>query len=109
MKEDPVVDKENEEREIKENISATDLDPNVLVGLATKLALPLDQVKSRHKDFLKKFPHGRLSKEEFIASRLKGRPSVPEEKAEALFKVFQGNGTMDFIQFEMAVNATTLR
>ena len=109
VKEDPGVVKEEEEREMKENISATDLDPNVLVGLASKLALPLEQVKSRHKDFLEKFPQGRLTKEEFIASRLKGRPSVPEEKAEALFKVFQENGTMDFIQFEMAVNATTLR
>lgn len=110
VKEDPVVDKENErERAIKENISATDIDPNLLVGLATKLALPLEQVKSRHKEFLEKFPQGRLTKQEFIASRLKSRPSVPEEKAQALFKVFQGNGTMDFIQFEMAVNATTLR
>ena len=109
VKEDPVVVKENEE-EIKENISATDVDPNMLVSLASKLALPLDQVKRRQKDFLEKFPKGRLTKQEFIASRLKGRPSIPEEKAEALFKVFQGNGgTMDFIQFEMAVNATTLR
>ena len=109
VKEDPVVEKENgEERGIKEK---TDLDPNLLVSLATKLALPLDQVKSRQKHFLEMFPKGRLTKEEFIANRLKGKPSIPEEKAEALFKVFQGssNGTMDFVQFEMAVNATTLR
>ena len=111
VKEVPIVDKENEEeRESKAtNTSATELDPNVLLNLVTKLALAPDQVKSRHKHFLEMFPNGKLTKEEFIAS-LKGR-SIPEEKAEALFKVFQGssNGMMDFTQFEMAVNATTLR
>ena len=111
VKEVPIVDKENEEeRESKAtNTFATELDPNVLLNLATKLALAPDQVKSRHKHFLEMFPNGKLTKEEFIAS-LKGR-SIPEEKAEALFKVFQGssNGMMDFTQFEMAVNATTLR
>ena len=112
VKEVPVDEKKNaEESESKAtNISATELDPGVLLNLATKLALPPDQVKSRHKHFLEMFPNGKLTKEEFIAS-LKGR-SIPEEKAEALFKVFQGgssNGMMDFTQFEMAVNATTLR
>ena len=113
VKEVPIVDKENEEeRERKAtNTSATELDPNVLLNLATKLALAPDQVKSRHKHFLEMFPNGRLTKEEFIASIVRGRSSIPAEKAEALFKVFQGssNGMMDFTQFEMAINATTLR
>ena len=110
VRDTPVVQQQNG-GERKENISGTDLDPNVLGNLATKLALPPDQVKRRHQRFLEMFPNGKLTKEQFIASRaLKGK-SIPGEKAEALFKVFQGssNGTMDFVQFEMAINATTLR
>ena len=106
---DPVFEENNEEElERKVSVSAPELDPNLLLGLATKLALPPEQVRRRQQDFLAMFPSGRVTKEEFVASSLKKR-KMPKEKAEALFKVFQGNGTMDFVQYEMAINATTLR
>ena len=106
---DPVVEENNEEElERKVSVSAPDLDPNLLLSLATKLALPPEQVRRRQQDFLEMFPSGRVTKEEFVASSLKKR-NMPKEKAEALFKVFQENGIMDFALFEMAVNATTLR
>ena len=106
---DPVFEENNEkELERKVSVSAPDLDPNLLLSLATKLALPPEQVRRRQQDFLEMFPSGRVTKEEFVASSLEKR-NMPKEKAQALFKVFQENGTMDFTQFEMAVNATTLR
>ena len=106
---DPVFEENiEEELERKVSVSAPDLDPNLLLSLATKLALPPEQVRSRQQDFLAMFPSGRVTKEEFVASSLKKR-KMPKEKAEALFKVFQENGIMDFALFEMAVNATTLR
>ena len=106
---DPVFEENNEEElERKVSVSAPDLDPNLLLSLATKLALPPEQVRRRQQDFLAMFPSGRVTKEEFVASSLKKR-KMPKEKAEALFKVFQENGIMDFALFEMAVNATTLR
>ena len=106
---DPVFEENNEEElERKVSVSAPDLDPNLLVSLATKLGLPPEQVRRRQQDFLAMFPSGQVTKEEFVASSLKKR-KMPKEKAEALFKVFQENGIMDFALFEMAVNATTLR
>ena len=106
---DPVFEENNDEEfERKVSVSAPDLDPNLLLSLATKLALPPEQVRRRQQDFLAMFPSGRVTKEEFVASSLKKR-KMPKEKAEALFKVFQENGIMDFALFEMAVNATTLR
>lgn len=81
--------------------------------LVRKLGILDEEVLEQHKEFLEKYPAGFMTKSEFLAFCMEkdGDTEDVKEKAEQLFNVFDGdeNGTMDFMEYAMASNATTLR
>ena len=89
--------------------SSPELDLNVVAALREKLGMHEADIREKHKDFLKKFPKGYMTKPEFVASCLE--KEHVEEKAEALFSVFHAsNGELvSFAEFMMASHATVIR
>ena len=81
-----------------------------LDGLVRKLGISEKEVQAELGVFLEAHPKGSMSKAQFVSSCL-AKEGGSEEQAIALFKVFDGDesGTMDFIEFMMASNATALR
>ena len=78
--------------------------------LSHKLAMPEEDIIKEHEAFIEKYPSGEMSKEEFVAVCME-KDEDSEEGAESLFGIFDedGSGTMDFMEFMMANNATTLK
>jgi Ca2+-binding EF-hand superfamily protein len=95
----------------KEDVSEIcELEAMVVDRLSRKLGIMEEEVLDQHKIFIKTHPKGTMTKADFISSCLE-KDGISEDKAEALFNVFDGDesGTMDFVEFLMASNATTLR
>jgi Ca2+-binding EF-hand superfamily protein len=63
----------------------------------------------RHKDFIKKYPKGRMSKEAFI--ELFNRGGDFEDLADLIFSLFDQdhNGTIDFREFIITINMISPR
>ena len=81
-----------------------------LDGLVRKLGMSEKEVQVELGVFLEAHPEGSMTKAQFVSSCL-GKDGGSEDQAAALFQVFDGDesGTMDFTEFMMASNATTLR
>ena len=76
--------------------------------LEVKIGLSQKDIVEKYKKFTKKHPSGEMSKKEYIeASKHFGMKGY---MAESLFRVFDedGSGTMDFGEFMMASNCTSM-
>ena len=88
----------------------TELKQEDLDNLVRKLGILDEEVVAEHQQFISCHPDGKMTQDKFIMKCLEKEDST-EEKAVALFNVFDKdeNGTMDFIEYMLAANATTLR
>ena len=87
-----------------------DLDTKDVTLLSHKLTIPEGDILKEHEAFIDMYPCGEMSKEQFIEAILKKDKNSDSDSAESLFGIFDedGSGTMDFLEFMMASNATTL-
>ena len=87
-----------------------ELDTKEVTLLSQKISVSEEDIIKEHEAFIEKYPSGEMSKEEFIAACME-KDEDSEDSAESLFGIFDedGSGTMDFIEFMMASNATTLK
>ena len=78
--------------------------------LERKLCLIEDEIEDEYNDFMAVYTFGEMTRREFVhyCNRADG---LTEDEAESLFNVFDadGSGSMDFMEFMMAKNATDLR
>ena len=77
--------------------------------LVKKLGLMEEEVQEESDVFYEKYPNGEMTKIQFIDHCLADGES--KDHAESMFNVFDvdGSGTMDFVEFMMANNASTLK
>ena len=88
----------------------TELKAEDLEHLVRKLGILDEKVVAEHQEFITSYPEGKMTLDKFVMKCLEKEDST-EQQAAALFNVFDKdeNGTMDFIEYMMAANATTLR
>ena len=87
------------------------LDTKDVTLLSHKIGVSEEDIMKEYEDFLEVYPEGEMTKEQFISAILEKDKSSDSDSAENLFAIFDADesGTIDFLEFKMASNATTLK
>ena len=75
-----------------------------------KSGLNQRQVRGQYEEFMKICPNGTMTKKKFVELSKEALGSKSDFLSDALFRVFDedNSGTMDFAEYMLAINATSL-
>ena len=82
----------------------------VFKTIQQKSGLNQRQVRAQYEEFMKICPNGTMTKKKFVELSKEALGSKSDFLSDALFRVFDedNSGTMDFAEYMLAINATSL-
>lgn len=94
----------------KSELSPEEIHVDMIAALIVKIKLSDTEINEKHEEFMKKYPNGKITREDFLLESKNGLEETRCFPAQSLFRVFDtdGNGSMDFSEYMMATNCCNL-